>query len=87
MTQNNNANTQRRNANLVPSPCISVCRIDEASGWCSGCQRSLSEIAAWAAMSEADKRAVWAQLGARRAAARSGALGVEGTTTTAEPKL
>ena len=31
----------------VPSPCISVCRMDAASGLCEGCLRTLDEIAAW----------------------------------------
>ncbi|MGA1318970.1 MAG: DUF1289 domain-containing protein, partial [Rubrivivax sp.] len=29
----------------VPSPCINVCRIEPASGWCEGCARTLEEIA------------------------------------------
>lgn len=53
----------------VPSPCVNVCRMDEASGLCAGCARTLDEIARWSAMSDADKRAVWRQLPQRRAAA------------------
>ncbi|HEY4066718.1 MAG TPA: DUF1289 domain-containing protein, partial [Burkholderiaceae bacterium] len=37
----------------VPSPCTSVCRMDERSGWCEGCGRTLNEIAAWSSLSEA----------------------------------
>ena len=29
----------------VPSPCIAVCRMDAATGWCEGCLRTLDEIA------------------------------------------
>jgi predicted Fe-S protein YdhL (DUF1289 family) len=50
----------------VPSPCISVCLMDEPSGWCCGCLRTLAEIAGWAAMADAEKRAVWRELPARR---------------------
>jgi uncharacterized protein len=50
----------------VPSPCTNVCRIDPRTGWCEGCGRTLDEIAAWSTMSDADKRAVWAQLTQRR---------------------
>jgi predicted Fe-S protein YdhL (DUF1289 family) len=50
----------------VASPCINVCRIDEASGWCSGCLRTLDEIAFWSQLDDADKRAVWAELALRR---------------------
>jgi predicted Fe-S protein YdhL (DUF1289 family) len=49
----------------VPSPCIDVCRIDDASGLCEGCLRSLDEIAAWSTMDDDAKRAVWAALDAR----------------------
>lgn len=50
----------------MPSPCISVCRMHAASGWCEGCHRTLDEIARWSAMSEAEKRAVWKALPLRR---------------------
>ena len=44
----------------VPSPCVSVCRMDPASGLCEGCFRTLDEIAAWSRMAAVDKRAAWA---------------------------
>ena len=44
------------------SPCISVCRMDAATGFCEGCYRTIEEIAQWGMMSDADKRAVWATL-------------------------
>jgi predicted Fe-S protein YdhL (DUF1289 family) len=50
----------------VASPCISICRMDEASGWCEGCLRTLDEIALWSVLDEDDKRAVWVELGRRR---------------------
>jgi predicted Fe-S protein YdhL (DUF1289 family) len=46
----------------VPSPCVSVCRIDPQSGWCEGCARTIDEIAQWSVMSDDARRAVWAQL-------------------------
>jgi predicted Fe-S protein YdhL (DUF1289 family) len=42
--------------------------MDAATGWCEGCLRTLPEIAAWGGLSDADKRAVWALLPARREA-------------------
>ncbi|MEO6363540.1 MAG: DUF1289 domain-containing protein [Caldimonas sp.] len=54
----------------VPSPCTDVCSIDEATGWCRGCLRSLDEIAAWGTLGDLAKRAVWKQLPVRRAARR-----------------
>jgi predicted Fe-S protein YdhL (DUF1289 family) len=50
----------------VPSPCTNVCRINEATGWCEGCGRTLGEIAAWSTMEDDEKRAVWALLPPRR---------------------
>jgi hypothetical protein len=50
----------------VPSPCINVCRMDEASGLCTGCLRTLDEIALWSALDDEDKRAVWEALEKRR---------------------
>jgi len=52
-------------AHGLPSPCISVCQMDAASGLCRGCLRTLDEIATWARADEAAKRQIWAALGAR----------------------
>jgi uncharacterized protein len=43
----------------VPSPCISVCRIDPVTQWCEGCFRTLDEVAGWSRMSDDEKREVW----------------------------
>ena len=53
----------------VPSPCISVCRMDAATGLCEGCYRTLDEIAAWGMASDDDRRAIWTQLVRRATAA------------------
>ncbi len=49
------------------SPCISVCVMDDASGLCIGCCRTLDEIAAWSVLDTAAKRDVLAALPGRRA--------------------
>jgi len=49
----------------VPSPCISICRMDMNTGYCEGCRRTLDEIAAWGRMGDADKRAVWIEIAER----------------------
>ena len=49
-------------ADFVPSPCISVCRIDAVSGQCEGCYRTLDEIACWSRASEEEKLAIWQEL-------------------------
>ena len=52
----------------VASPCTSVCTMDEATGLCIGCFRTLDEIAMWGVLPDDDKRAVWSALALRRAA-------------------
>ena len=53
----------------VPSPCISVCQIDDATGLCLGCRRTIDEIRDWMIMSAAEKTAVLARIAARRPSA------------------
>jgi len=55
----------------VSTPCINVCVVDPLSGLCVGCGRTTAEIAAWTAMSEAERLAVMAGLGQRLVEARS----------------
>jgi len=55
-------------ATPVPSPCVSVCRMDARTGLCEGCYRTIDEIARWSALSDAERRAVWRAIAARRAA-------------------
>ena len=52
----------------VASPCVNVCRMDAASGYCEGCGRKLDEIASWSIYTAAEKRAVLALLPARKPA-------------------
>jgi len=52
----------------IPSPCISVCQIDDATGRCMGCHRSMGEIRDWPILSAQEKIAVLARLAARKAA-------------------
>ncbi|HTT09680.1 MAG TPA: DUF1289 domain-containing protein [Burkholderiaceae bacterium] len=51
----------------VPSPCRSVCRMNPASGLCEGCWRTIDEIVQWAQLDDAARRAVWSEIGRRRA--------------------
>ena len=43
----------------VPSPCLSICKMDPATEFCEGCFRTLDEIAAWSRFDDESKRAVW----------------------------
>jgi uncharacterized protein len=51
----------------VPSPCISVCRMDASTGWCEGCLRTIDEIAGWSTFGDDAKRAVWDAIEVRHA--------------------
>jgi predicted Fe-S protein YdhL (DUF1289 family) len=42
----------------VPSPCVNVCQMDQGSGLCLGCRRTLREIADWLEMTPEEKLAV-----------------------------
>jgi uncharacterized protein len=55
----------------VASPCTSVCVIDGLTGLCAGCYRTLDEIAGWIDLGAPARRALLAELPARRA--RNGA--------------
>lgn len=52
--------------NSVPSPCIAVCQIDDATGYCLGCYRDVDEIREWLIMSGDEKRVVLARTAERR---------------------
>lgn len=43
----------------LPSPCISVCRMNPNTQLCLGCLRDLNEIAEWANLDPATQRQVW----------------------------
>jgi uncharacterized protein len=55
-------------ATSVPSPCVSVCRMDEPSGLCVGCWRTLDEIACWATLGDEAKRQIWQRIEQRQQA-------------------
>ena len=59
----------------VPSPCVSLCRVDSYTRWCDGCFRTVAEISKWSRLDEAGKRRVWQAIGERaeRVAAASAA--------------
>ncbi len=42
----------------VASPCISVCTIDEPTGFCRGCKRTVQEVGMWLYMNDAEKTKV-----------------------------
>jgi hypothetical protein len=55
-----------RDAQARPeSPCIKICTLD-AAGMCTGCLRTLAEIASWTAMTSAEQWRLLAVLEERR---------------------
>jgi predicted Fe-S protein YdhL (DUF1289 family) len=50
----------------VPSPCIGICVLDPATGWCKGCFRTIDEIASWTQLGPAGRKAVVEAAAARR---------------------
>jgi len=59
---------------LIASPCNKVCVMNEATGLCRGCYRTLDEIARWGTMSDEERENVIGKLAER--AARSSAAEV-----------
>jgi len=49
----------------VPSPCVSICRVEPKAGVCEGCLRTIDEIAGWSGLSDDAKRAVWRAIAER----------------------
>jgi uncharacterized protein len=47
---------------ITSTPCISVCQVDAATGFCIGCGRTAAEISLWTAMTEPDRLALMAML-------------------------
>jgi predicted Fe-S protein YdhL (DUF1289 family) len=50
---------------IAVSPCIGVCDLDDATGLCKGCKRTLPEVAAWPQMDDDERRRIMAELDSR----------------------
>lgn len=44
------------------SPCVSVCRMDEAAGVCLGCLRTIDEIIAWSKVDDGGRMTMWGRI-------------------------
>ncbi|MAA99920.1 MAG: DUF1289 domain-containing protein [Stappia sp.] len=49
----------------METPCIKVCRIDQSRGICTGCLRTLEEIAGWGSYTPAQRREIMNALPSR----------------------
>ncbi len=61
------ADSVRAIAHNVPSPCVSVCRMDTGSGLCEGCFRTIDEIRDWGRSDDATKLRMWSDIRTRLA--------------------
>jgi len=55
-------------AGPAPSPCVGVCRLAEDESHCTGCLRTLEEIASWRRLDEPARHALLDTLRERRRA-------------------
>ena len=55
----------------LESPCVRDCRIDQVTGYCAGCLRTLREISYWASYTPAERHRVMALIETRRIAEAS----------------
>ena len=53
----------------IASPCISICKMNPATGYCLGCWRTRAEIKAWGACNSDERLDILARLRERRRAA------------------
>jgi hypothetical protein len=63
---------------MIESPCIKVCTMDAASGFCTGCGRTLDEIARWSSMSDLERGHIMQQLKQRLARPQNRPICIEG---------
>ena len=48
------------------SPCVAVCVMNQDTGMCYGCYRTIEEIGGWVMMSKDQRRTVLAMVAARK---------------------
>ncbi len=39
----------------LPSPCVSICKLNKSTGFCEGCFRTENEIALWPSMNNDER--------------------------------
>lgn len=50
----------------IQSPCIGVCSMDDTTGYCHGCYRTIDEIKAWWNLNQDDQKNLLATLDERQ---------------------
>ena len=51
----------------IQSPCVGVCALNDATGFCQGCYRTIEEIREWWSMSDEERAKVMRELDQRMA--------------------
>ncbi len=57
---------------MIQSPCVKICVMDPVERICTGCGRTLDEIARWGSMSDAERARVMGALKERLQRAKPG---------------
>lgn len=52
----------------IPSPCVNICVVHPETRLCTGCARTIDEIAGWAKYSDDERQAIMEDLPNREAA-------------------
>jgi predicted Fe-S protein YdhL (DUF1289 family) len=65
----------------VSSPCVNICHMSPRLGVCTGCCRTLDEIARWSELGDAERMRIMAVLSRRRRR-----LGLEEPTARTAPE-
>src|SRR5215813_12029772 len=60
------AERRRQFASGPPSPCVSICRLDDETGLCVGCLRNIDEIRDWMIMLPGEREDVLRRIDERR---------------------
>jgi hypothetical protein len=58
----------------IGTPCSRICVVHPQTGLCSGCGRSIAEIAGWSGFSDAERTRIMTKLPARLATMNSGVI-------------
>ena len=63
MTPSTSSMTRR-----VVSPCIGICKLDQKSGLCIGCKRTIEEVGRWMMLEDPERQAILDKLPGRKIA-------------------
>lgn len=58
---------RRDSMTAIETPCVKICALDPRARLCTGCGRTIEEIARWATLTPGDRRRIMAELPARLA--------------------